>query len=100
MPSQRRIPPVSAVATPRLIHAHPLARTSKDFRDAALVREPDRDPVAVGDHVVATLEPERGVLPCARVAAELDELVPGDDLGADEALLDVGVDLAPRGPDG
>ena len=40
MPSQRRIPPVSAVATPRLIHAQPLARTSKDFRDAALVVRP------------------------------------------------------------
>src|SRR4051794_194346 len=62
--------------------------------------ELDGDHVAVVHHVVAALEPERAALACPGVAAGVDERLPADDLGADEALLDVRVDLAggvPRG---
>ena len=54
------------------------------------------DDVAVGDDVVTPLAPKRAALACAGVAAGVDELVPRDDLRADEAALHVGVDLAGR----
>ena len=61
-----------------------------------LGRELDGDHVAVAHHVVAALEAQRAAVAGAGVAAGVDERVPADDLGADEALLDVGVDLRPR----
>ena len=60
----------------------------------SLRREPHGDHVAVGHRVVAALEAQRAAVARAGVAAGVDERVPADDLGADEALLDVGVDLA------
>src|SRR3990172_11671623 len=50
--------------------------------------------VAVLDHVVLALDAELARLAAARLAAELDEVAPVDHLGADEAALDVRVDLA------
>ncbi len=58
----------------------------------------DRDHVAVGDDVVATLGSEYAALAGGGVAAGLDQLAPPDHLGAHEAGLDVGVDLARRVP--
>ena len=65
----------------------------------ALRRELDGDHVAVGDHVVAALEPQRSAVARARVAAGVAQRLPADHLGADEAALDVGVDQAGRVPD-
>src|SRR4051812_38773834 len=65
-----------------------------------LRRELDVDDVAVAHHVVTALEPQRAAVPRAGEAAGRQERVPPDDLRADEALLDVGVDRAggvPRG---
>src|SRR5262245_40613977 len=56
--------------------------------------EAEVDDVAVLDDVVLALDAELADLAAARLAAELDEVAPVDDLGADEAALDVGVDLA------
>src|SRR4051812_49934480 len=50
-------------------------------------REAERDHIAVLDEVVAALNPEPGPLASAVVAARLDELLPGHDLGSHEAAL-------------
>ena len=63
-------------------------------------RELDGDHVAVGHRVVAPLEAQRAAVARAGVAAGVDELAPADHLGAHEALLDVGVDLAGGVPGG
>src|SRR4051794_27514690 len=60
----------------------------------ALRRELHGHDVAVAHRVVAPLEPQRAALAGARVAARGHQLVPGHDLRAHEAALDVGVDLA------
>ena len=70
------------------------------WRRDLLRRELDGEHVTVGHQVVAALEPQRALVARAGVAAGLDERVPADDLGADEALLDVGVDLARGVPGG
>ena len=57
-------------------------------------READRDHVAVAHRVVAALDPQHAALARAGVAAGVEQLLPADDLGAHEAALDVGVDLA------
>src|SRR4051812_391018 len=57
-------------------------------------RELHRDDIAVAHEVVPTLQAQNATLTRPGVAAGLDERLPADDLGADEALLDVGVDLA------
>src|SRR5689334_1969638 len=56
--------------------------------------EAEVDDVAVGDDVVLAFEPELPRLAAARLAAVTHELVVRDHLGADEAALDVAVDLA------
>ena len=79
---------------------HGMNRLAERLEGDGYGREPDGDHVAVGHHVVAALEPQRPALARAGVAAGVDERLPADDLGADEALLDVRVDLArgvPRG---
>src|ERR1700691_1098925 len=65
-----------------------------------LRRELDGDDVAVAHHVVATLEAQRPAVARAAVAAGIEQLLPADDFGADEALLDVGVDLTAGVPGG
>ena len=50
--------------------------------------------VAVPDDVVAALDSKGSPVPGGRVAASVDQFVPGDHLGADEGPLDVGVDAA------
>src|SRR5262249_31672901 len=61
---------------------------------AALRRELHGDHVTVAHHVVAALEAQRAAGARPPVAAGLDERVPSDHLGAHEAPLDVGMDLA------
>ena len=104
----------AALGRPRRLGLHacptssPSARTpaggstpsASTGRSGGSGRELDGDHVAVGHHVVAALEAQRAAVARAGVAAGLDERVPADHLGAHEALLDVGVDLAggvPRG---
>src|SRR5205814_8835634 len=58
--------------------------------------EPEVDDVTVLDDVVLALEPQLPRLAAPRLAPEAHELVVGDHLGADEAALDVAVDLARR----
>src|SRR4029453_15970549 len=58
--------------------------------------EAEVDDVAVLDDVVLALDPELSGLAAARLASELDQVAPVDHLGADEASLDVGVDLPGR----
>src|SRR3954454_3505426 len=55
---------------------------------------PDVDHVAVLNDVVAALDPQGATVAGGGVAAGVDQLVPGDHLGADEALLDVAVNPA------
>ena len=50
--------------------------------------------VAVGDHIVLAFEPEFAGLARARFAPVADIIVVGDGLGADEALLEIGMDDA------
>ena len=52
--------------------------------------------VAVGDRLVLALQAELAGLPRARFASARDIIVVGDGLGADEALLEIGVDDAGR----
>src|SRR2546422_4331970 len=63
---------------------------------ARLYREAEVDDVAVLDDVVLALEPQLPRLAALGLAPEAHELVVGDHLGADEAALDVAVDLARR----
>src|SRR3990167_6015226 len=56
--------------------------------------EPEVDDVPVLHHVLAPLQPVLPGLLGRDLAAECYEVVVSDDLGADEALLDVGVDGA------
>ena len=50
--------------------------------------------VAVGDDIVLAFEAELAGIARAPLATERDIVGRGDDLGADEALLEVGVDHA------
>src|SRR5215831_19567583 len=52
------------------------------------------DDVAVADDVVLAFEGQLGVGAAGGLGAELDEVLPPDDLGLDEAALEVGVDDA------
>ena len=63
---------------------------------ACLHREPEVDDVAVPDDVVLALETELPRLAAPGLAPEAHEVLVGDHLGADEAALDVAVDLARR----
>src|SRR5436309_13932013 len=54
------------------------------------------DDVAVRDDVVLALEPEPTRLAAPGLAPQAHEVLVGDHLGADEAALDVAVDLARR----
>src|SRR5439155_17555093 len=81
----------------------PLRSRSIDgtMRSSAMVKarlhgEPEVDDVAVLDDVVLALEPELPRLAAPGLAPEAHELLVGDHLGADEAALDVAVDLARR----
>src|SRR5436190_22720903 len=58
--------------------------------------EPEVEDVAVLDGVVLALEPQLAGIARARLAVQRDIVVVGDGLGADEALLEVGVDHAGR----
>ena len=58
--------------------------------------EPEVDDVAVLHDVVLALEPEFPGLAASGLAPEAYEVLVGDHLGADEAALDVAVDLARR----
>src|SRR5260370_38623672 len=59
-----------------------------------LGRKPKMDDVAVGDGVILALEPKLAGVARAGLAAERHVVLPGDDLGADEAALEIGVDDA------
>src|SRR6266545_607958 len=59
-------------------------------------READVEDVAVLHDVLLALEPQLPLVSRPRLAAERDEVVVVDDLGADEAALEVGVDAARR----
>ena len=59
-------------------------------------RKPEMHDVAVGDHVVLAFEAEPAGIARAGLAAELDVVVIGDGLGADEAVLEIGMDDAGR----
>src|SRR5438552_5500368 len=61
---------------------------------SCLYSKPEVDDVAVLHDVLLALEAELPRLPALRLASVADELVEGDHLGADEAALDVAVDLA------
>src|SRR5690349_18637389 len=58
----------------------------------------DDEHVAVLDDVLFAFQPQLALVARARVAAQIDHGLPVDDLGADELLLEVGVDGA-RGLD-
>ena len=58
--------------------------------------EAEQHHVAVLDDIVLAFGAQLAGVAGARFAAELDEVVVGDGLGADEAALEVGVDLARR----
>ena len=59
-------------------------------------REAEMHDVAVGDDVVLAFEAKLAGIARAGFAAELDVIVIGDGLGADEAALEIGVDDAGR----
>src|SRR2546423_11880046 len=63
-------------------------------RTSASDIEAEVNDVAVGDGIFLALEARFTGLLALRLAAVADEIVVGDDLGADESLLDVAVDLA------
>src|SRR5262245_40694405 len=56
--------------------------------------EAEMDDVAVLDHVLLALDPQRAGLLAFGLAAVREEVLEADHLGADEAALDVAVDLA------
>src|SRR5438128_10958536 len=62
-------------------------------------REAKMDDVAVVDDVVLPFQPELPRLAALHLAPQADEVLVGHHLGADEATLDVAMDLA-RGPQG
>src|SRR5580698_9632251 len=59
----------------------------------SLRRELDGDDVPVAHRVIAPLETQRAAFARGRIAAGIDQLAPSDHFGADEAPLDVRVDL-------
>src|SRR4051812_36254067 len=87
---RRSSPPGSSRATaPRLAQAAvPSTRMSHV--------EPEVTDVAVLEDVIAALQPHAPLLLRPLLAAEAHEVVVGDDLGADEAALEIGVDDARR----
>src|SRR5687768_15230066 len=62
-----------------------------------LRREPEVDDIAVLDHVLFAFEPHFTMIATGGHRATRNERVVCDDFGADEAALDVAVDLARRG---
>ena len=58
--------------------------------------EPEMHHVAVGDDVFLAFQPQLAGVARAGFAAERDVIVIGDGLGADEALLEIGMDHAGR----
>src|SRR5690349_6159304 len=63
---------------------------------SALDVEPEVNHVAFLDDIGLAFEPQLAGFACALLAAPCDELVVADDLGADEAALEVRVDGAGR----
>src|SRR5690348_15080914 len=61
-----------------------------------LIGEPEVHHVAVLDDIFLAFQTHLASLLGRHLAAERDEIVVGDGLGADEALLEVGVDGAGR----
>src|SRR5947209_15727397 len=59
-------------------------------------RKPEMHHVAVGNHVVLAFEPHLAGVARARFAAGRYVVVIGDRLGADEALLEIGMDHTRR----
>src|SRR4051812_3796231 len=59
-------------------------------------RKPEMHHVAVGDHVLFAFEPHLAGVAGAGLATGRDVVVVADGLGADEALLEIGVDHAGR----
>src|SRR3954468_6266479 len=88
-PSNPRSRDANDSATSRVARTSP-SRTSQGISDV----EPDLEDVAVLDLVVLAFDAELadflGLVP----RTEVEQLVPADDLGADEAALQVGVDHA------
>src|SRR5262245_51265084 len=65
-------------------------------REEASGREAEVQHVAVLDDVVLAFEPELAGVARPRFAVERDVIVVSDGLGADEALLEIGMDDARR----
>src|SRR4051794_12497841 len=57
---------------------------------------PDHEYVAILDDVLLAFEPQLTLVPRARVAAQVYHRLPIDHFGADELLLEIGVDGARR----
>src|SRR5690606_4706994 len=86
--------------------AHAPACPAALLRARALHVEPEVDHVAVLDDVLLPLDAQLALLAQRRLRAGLHPILPGGDLGPDEAPLEVGVDHAggarrlPSGADG
>src|SRR5438046_10608301 len=76
--------------------ASPMKETLRCGKRSPSDIESEIDDVAVAHHVVLAFQAQRGRLAAGRHRARAHEVVEGDHLRADEAALDVGMDLAPR----
>src|SRR5215831_6033506 len=88
--------PAAAVATATRVAAPARSMTRRMVTSALLV-EADVEAVAILDPVLLSFETQPAAVACHLLAPRLEQLVPRNDLGADEALGEIAVDLPRRG---
>src|SRR5262245_59125372 len=87
--------PADAEVTSRTIAAAPSSPTRSHRRaTSGLLVEANREAVAILNLVLLSFEPQPAAIARRLLASRLEQLVPGDHLGADEALGEIAVDLA------
>src|SRR6516225_8714330 len=97
MPEARAAAPPDSISTATRAAARPMRAgcvLMNDLPTRVSLVEADLDAIPVLHHVVPALEPRPGLLARPRLIAGLEQPIPRHHLGANEALREIGVDLA------